>query len=167
MQLNKDTSARSIGSESTRRTASRPGLTSTESIVPDPAAYTLTPLEVKAVRAYQRDPMIARVVDYARDGAFLQNSLQKYGLRTTLTAWKAGVAQGEKEARGEAPPPGALKLATWDKLHGTAFILGRQHALKNAGMHGGTKSAASALMELLNEVRKSPEKFVRGLPPLS
>lgn len=80
------------------------------------------------------------------------------GWKRAYSGWKIGYRDGILEAEGKKTPPGAIKLAGLQDLHGNSYILGRQHALARAGMHGGTRgdqSWADMLTDLMHEI--SPE----------
>jgi hypothetical protein len=98
---------------------------------------------------YKNDPDLMRTIA-ARDGVELD--VQRYAIQDVLTSWQLGYKHGEEEAQGIRPAPGALRLAALMKLHGESYVLGRQKALTEAGMHGGTRQSESFLETLVESV---------------
>ncbi len=71
----------------------------------------------------------------------------------SVTAWQLGSQHGKEEASGKKSPPGALKLAMLTKLHGNAYVMGRQHALTSQGLSGGTNAEASFTERLVDIIK--------------
>jgi hypothetical protein len=82
-------------------------------------------------------------------------NVEKYFGRTheLLPGWSIGVRDGQMEAAGTKAPPGALALSLLAWKFGKGYTLGRQHALANAGLSGGTK-AADGILDLLHGLAK-------------
>jgi len=98
---------------------------------------------------YKNNPDLMRAIA-ARDGVELD--VQRYAIQDVLTGWQLGYKHGEEEAQGIRPAPGALRLAALMTLHGESYVLGRQKALTEAGMHGGTRQSESFLETLVKSV---------------
>ncbi len=71
----------------------------------------------------------------------------------SVTAWQLGSQHGKEEASGKKSPPGALKLAALTKLHGNAYVMGRQHALTSQGLSGGTRAETSFTERLVDIIK--------------
>ena len=69
----------------------------------------------------------------------LQEAFETYGTKDFWNGWSVGVRDGNAEAAGTQSPPGALRLSYLRARWGNGYVLGRQHALANMGLSGGTK----------------------------
>jgi hypothetical protein len=98
---------------------------------------------------YKNNPDLMRAIA-ARDGVELD--VQRYAIQDVLTGWQLGYKHGEEEAQGTRPAPGALRLGALMTLHGESYVLGRQKALTEAGMHGGARQSESFLETLVKSV---------------
>ena len=98
---------------------------------------------------YKNDPDLMRAIA-ARDG--IELDIQRYAIQDVLTGWQLGYKHGEEEAQGTRPAPGALRLGALMTLHGESYVLGRQKALTEAGMHGGARQSESFLETLVKSV---------------
>ena len=98
---------------------------------------------------YKNNPDLMRAIA-ARDGVELD--IQRYAIQDVLTGWQLGYKHGEEEAQGTRPAPGALRLGALMTLHGESYVLGRQKALTEAGMHGGARQSESFLETLVKSV---------------
>jgi len=104
-------------------------------------------------KLHRTDPEAAKIYCAAR-GVDLKGVLFYASIRRGLSGWELGVTHGTEEATGKRPAPGAVKLAWLKWKYGTGYILGRQHALASAGMHGGTKSKSSLAEAALKLLEK-------------
>jgi hypothetical protein len=96
-------------------------------------------------------------------GYGMQEAFETYGLKDFWNAWNVGVRDGQAEAAGQKSPPGALSLTYLRARWGNGYVLGRQHALANMGLSGGTKGGkgyidlAHTLLEKV-KVNSTPEQ---------